>query len=149
MFYVKTIINYYTIHLAPLCTNRRRDPSIAAQKHSFLVRYFKSLHKYTNMLRLASLSLRFSRTRLAPSVNCPRLSPYFGLNGNQYRRGLAQAVFERTKPHLNVGTIGHVDHGKVRNAESPSIVFRSSYRKLHFQPLTSTGSTSIYLLLAA
>ena len=21
-------------------------------------------------------------------------------------------VFERTKPHLNVGTIGHVDHGK-------------------------------------
>ncbi|MGI8587885.1 MAG: GTP-binding protein, partial [Chloroflexia bacterium] len=20
--------------------------------------------------------------------------------------------FERTKPHLNVGTIGHVDHGK-------------------------------------
>ena len=29
-------------------------------------------------------------------------------------RGLAQAVYERTKPHLNVGTIGHVDHGKVR-----------------------------------
>eukprot|EP00171_Calliarthron_tuberculosum_P018916 IDg18916t1 len=27
------------------------------------------------------------------------------------RRGLAEA-FERTKPHLNVGTIGHVDHGK-------------------------------------
>jgi hypothetical protein len=22
------------------------------------------------------------------------------------------AVFERTKPHLNIGTIGHVDHGK-------------------------------------
>ena len=22
------------------------------------------------------------------------------------------AVFERTKPHVNVGTIGHVDHGK-------------------------------------
>ncbi|MDO8470414.1 MAG: elongation factor Tu, partial [bacterium] len=20
--------------------------------------------------------------------------------------------FERTKPHLNIGTIGHVDHGK-------------------------------------
>src|SRR5579883_110710 len=25
---------------------------------------------------------------------------------------MAKAVFERTKPHLNVGTIGHVDHGK-------------------------------------
>lgn len=23
------------------------------------------------------------------------------------------AVFERTKPHVNIGTIGHVDHGKV------------------------------------
>ena len=25
---------------------------------------------------------------------------------------MAKAKFERTKPHLNVGTIGHVDHGK-------------------------------------
>ena len=25
---------------------------------------------------------------------------------------MAQAKFERTKPHCNVGTIGHVDHGK-------------------------------------
>ena len=25
---------------------------------------------------------------------------------------MAKAKFERTKPHVNVGTIGHVDHGK-------------------------------------
>src|SRR3989339_2137836 len=25
---------------------------------------------------------------------------------------MAQATFQRTKPHINVGTIGHVDHGK-------------------------------------
>ena len=25
---------------------------------------------------------------------------------------MAKAIFERTKPHVNVGTIGHVDHGK-------------------------------------
>ena len=25
---------------------------------------------------------------------------------------MAKEKFERTKPHLNVGTIGHVDHGK-------------------------------------
>ena len=25
---------------------------------------------------------------------------------------MAKGKFERTKPHLNVGTIGHVDHGK-------------------------------------
>ncbi len=33
---------------------------------------------------------------------------------NQKRRNLtmAKAKFERTKPHVNIGTIGHVDHGK-------------------------------------
>ena len=25
---------------------------------------------------------------------------------------MAKDVFERTKPHVNVGTIGHIDHGK-------------------------------------
>ena len=25
---------------------------------------------------------------------------------------MAKSKFERTKPHCNVGTIGHVDHGK-------------------------------------
>ena len=25
---------------------------------------------------------------------------------------MAKAKFDRTKPHVNVGTIGHVDHGK-------------------------------------
>src|SRR5205814_1408419 len=28
------------------------------------------------------------------------------------RTTMAKAKFERTKPHVNVGTIGHVDHGK-------------------------------------
>ena len=25
---------------------------------------------------------------------------------------MAKAKYERTKPHVNVGTIGHIDHGK-------------------------------------
>ena len=25
---------------------------------------------------------------------------------------MARAKFERTKPHVNIGTVGHVDHGK-------------------------------------
>ncbi|MEL7168490.1 MAG: GTP-binding protein, partial [Bacteroidota bacterium] len=25
---------------------------------------------------------------------------------------MAKETFQRTKPHVNVGTIGHVDHGK-------------------------------------
>src|ERR671925_2048137 len=30
---------------------------------------------------------------------------------------MAKAKFERTKPHVNVGTIGHVDHGKTAHVE--------------------------------
>ena len=25
---------------------------------------------------------------------------------------MAKATFNRTKPHVNIGTVGHVDHGK-------------------------------------
>ena len=35
--------------------------------------------------------------------------PVDGLKGSQ---DVGKQKFERTKPHLNVGTIGHVDHGK-------------------------------------
>src|SRR5579872_3022667 len=47
---------------------------------------------------------------------------------------MAKAKFERTKPHCNVGTIGHIDHGKttltaaitkVLSKHNPKIVFRS------------------------
>src|SRR6476661_5543010 len=31
---------------------------------------------------------------------------------SQRYQAMAKAKFERTKPHVNVGTIGHVDHGK-------------------------------------
>ena len=26
-----------------------------------------------------------------------------------------KAKFDRSKPHVNIGTIGHVDHGKTRS----------------------------------
>jgi elongation factor Tu len=47
---------------------------------------------------------------------------------------MAKQKFERTKPHVNVGTIGHVDHGKTTltaaitkclAAKNPNIAFRS------------------------
>ena len=31
---------------------------------------------------------------------------------NRRSTAMAKAKFERTKPHVNVGTIGHIDHGK-------------------------------------
>ena len=36
---------------------------------------------------------------------------------------MAKAKFERTKPHCNIGTIGHVDHGKT----TLTAAFNSSY----------------------
>ncbi len=35
---------------------------------------------------------------------------------------MAKEHFERTKPHVNVGTIGHVDHGKSTLTEAITLV---------------------------
>src|ERR1700757_3578614 len=39
---------------------------------------------------------------------------------------MAKDVFTRTKPHVNVGTIGHIDHGKT--TLTASIVARQAYK---------------------
>jgi elongation factor Tu len=38
---------------------------------------------------------------------------------------MAKEKFERTKPHVNVGTIGHVDHGKTTLTAALTKVVRS------------------------
>ena len=47
---------------------------------------------------------------------------------------MAKEKFERTKPHVNVGTIGHIDHGKttltaaitkVLSKHNPKVTFRA------------------------
>ncbi|RFA10104.1 elongation factor Tu [Subtercola boreus] len=40
---------------------------------------------------------------------------------------MAKAKFERTKPHVNVGTIGHVDHGKTTLTAAISKVLADKY----------------------
>ena len=32
---------------------------------------------------------------------------------------MAKETFQRTKPHVNIGTIGHVDHGKTHPDQQP------------------------------
>ncbi|CAN8095569.1 unnamed protein product [Discula destructiva] len=61
-------------------------------------------------LRTLAPFLRTARTSLGssnPLITLQRQSTSPVLN---LRRGYA--VFERSKPHVNIGTIGHVDHGK-------------------------------------
>jgi elongation factor Tu len=61
-------------------------------------------------LRLAAPSLRSLSTLCAPRAAAPRAtvhaSPVLALPCR------LMASFNRTKPHMNIGTIGHVDHGK-------------------------------------
>ena len=40
---------------------------------------------------------------------------------------MAKAKFERTKPHVNIGTIGHVDHGKTTLTAAISKVLAEKY----------------------
>jgi len=40
---------------------------------------------------------------------------------------MAKSKFERTKPHVNVGTIGHVDHGKTTLTAAISTVLAKTY----------------------
>ena len=40
---------------------------------------------------------------------------------------MAKAKFERTKPHVNVGTIGHVDHGKTTLTAAMTLVLSKKY----------------------
>ncbi|MBU1192505.1 MAG: elongation factor Tu, partial [Gammaproteobacteria bacterium] len=35
---------------------------------------------------------------------------------------MSKGKFERTKPHVNVGTIGHVDHGKTTLTAALTVV---------------------------
>ncbi|OMH34939.1 elongation factor Tu [Tersicoccus sp. Bi-70] len=46
---------------------------------------------------------------------------------------MAKAKFERTKPHVNIGTIGHVDHGKTTLTAAISKVLADKYPSLNEQ----------------
>ena len=44
---------------------------------------------------------------------------------------MAKAKFERTKPHVNIGTIGHIDHGKTTLTAAISKVLHDRYPDLN------------------
>ena len=47
------------------------------------------------------------------------------------RTKVAKAKFERTKPHVNIGTIGHVDHGKTTTTAAITKVLADTYPELN------------------
>ncbi len=50
---------------------------------------------------------------------------------------MAKKVYERTKPHLNVGTIGHVDHGKTTLTSAITAVLAAAVGKTEFRAFES------------
>jgi len=44
---------------------------------------------------------------------------------------VAKAKFERTKPHINIGTIGHIDHGKTTLTAAITKVLHDKYPELN------------------
>ncbi|HIV58478.1 MAG TPA: elongation factor Tu, partial [Candidatus Stackebrandtia faecavium] len=44
---------------------------------------------------------------------------------------MAKAKFERTKPHVNIGTVGHIDHGKTTLTAAITKVLHDKYPDLN------------------
>ena len=50
---------------------------------------------------------------------------------------MAKEKFERTKPHVNVGTIGHVDHGKTTLTAAMTMVLARRDQKVSIRSFDS------------
>ena len=60
---------------------------------------------------------------------------------------MAKAKFERTKPHVNIGTIGHVDHGKT-TLTAAITKWLSLQGKAQYEAYDAMAQTREHLLLA-
>jgi len=93
-----------------------------------------SLASASTSLLFQQASSRRSRVRLSTSLGFSaqpaRLRSRAAAAGGQRRGRLlvvraARGKFERTKPHVNIGTIGHVDHGKTTLTAALTMVLAS------------------------
>src|SRR2546426_892950 len=50
---------------------------------------------------------------------------------------MAKEKFQRTKPHVNVGTIGHVDHGKTTWTSAITMALNKKFPKIQVRSFDS------------
>ena len=53
---------------------------------------------------------------------------------------MAKEHYERTKPHVNIGTIGHVDHGKTTLTAAITMTLAQKLSLIHIYTHSSTSS---------
>jgi elongation factor Tu len=68
-----------------------------------------------------------------------RSTPDLDFENKEERIEVAKEKFERDKPHVNVGTIGHIDHGKTTLTAAITKVLS---RRTAARPGPSTRSTT-------
>ena len=63
---------------------------------------------------------------------------------------MAKEKFERTKPHVNIGTIGHVDHGKTTLTAAITTVLSKSgqAKEMKYEDISDILGTSVGALKA-
>src|SRR5947208_4777257 len=67
-----------------------------------------------------------------PPPRSDQLLSSYGAEEPVHRRTpVAKAKFERSKPHVNIGTIGHVDHGKTTLTAAITKVLHDKYPELN------------------
>ena len=52
---------------------------------------------------------------------------------------MAKEKFDRSKPHVNIGTIGHIDHGKTTLTAAITKVLGKNNPKVKFRSLQQEG----------
>ena len=70
-------------------------------------------------------------TRLPPRQNRKNQHCFYKHQQVQEDTEVAKAKFQRTKPHVNIGTIGHVDHGKTTLTAAITKVLHDKYPDLN------------------
>src|SRR5260370_37586781 len=55
-------------------------------------------------------------------------------------RNMAKEKFERNKPHVNIGTIGHIEHGKTTLTSAITKVLAEHNPKEEFRSFDSIGN---------
>ncbi|HET9918556.1 MAG TPA: GTP-binding protein, partial [Ktedonobacteraceae bacterium] len=63
-------------------------------------------------LRVQGVRLKAKQLSMCHRKGAAPDARLFALSTSEEKHNMAKKKFERTKPHVNVGTIGHIDHGK-------------------------------------